>query len=95
LLRQLGEAGDLRGMVAPAGPAALEHQCRDRDLPALVQWPDQILLGHCYVFEKDLVEMTVAIQQNQRPHRDPRRLHVDEQVADAVMLWRVGIGAHQ
>src|SRR6202040_4245795 len=61
LLCQLGEAGDLCGMVAPAGPAALEHQSRDRDPPALVQWADEILLGHCHVFEEYLIEMTVAI----------------------------------
>ena len=95
LLRQLGEAGDLRRMVAPARPAALEHQGRDRDLPALVQRADEILLGHSHVFEEDFIEVTVAIEQNERPHRDPRRLHVDEQVADAVMLRRVGVGAHQ
>ena len=94
LLCQLGEAGDLCGMVAPAGPAALEHQSRDRDLPALVQWADEMLLGHCHVFEEYLVEMTLAIEQYQRPHRNPRRLHIDEQVADAVML-RIGVGAHQ
>jgi hypothetical protein len=36
LLCQLGEAGDLCGMVPPGGAAALEHQGRDRDLPAFV-----------------------------------------------------------
>jgi hypothetical protein len=78
LLRQLGKAGDLRGMVASAGAAALEHQGRDRNLPALVKRPDEILLGHCNIFEEDFVEVTVAIEQNQRPHRDPRRLHIDQ-----------------
>ena len=95
LLRQLGEAGDLRRMVAPARPAALEHQRRDSDLPALVQRADEILFRHSHVFEEDFVEVTVAIEQNERPHRDPRCLHIDEKVADAVMLRRVGVGAHQ
>ena len=39
--------------------------------------------------------MPVTVQQHQRPHGDARRLHIDEQIADAVMFGRFGIGAHQ
>src|SRR5689334_22712795 len=95
LLCQLGEAGDLRGMVASAGSAPLEHQGRDRDLPALVQRPNQVFLGYGYIFEEHLVEVTVAIEQYQRPHCDPRCFHIDEEIADAVMLRRLRIRAHQ
>ncbi len=56
---------------------------------------DQVLLRHRDIFEKHLVEMPMAVQQHQRAHGDARRLHVDQQIADAVMLGRFGIGAHQ
>ena len=80
LLCQLGETGDLRGVVAAAGAAALEHQSRDRNLPALVQRPNEIFLGHCHIFEEYLVEVAVPVEQHQRPNRNPRRLHVGEQI---------------
>ena len=95
LLRQFEKPRDLRRVVAPAGAAALEHQRRRRDLPALVERPDEVLLRHDDILEEHLVEMPVAVQQYQRPHRDPRRLHVDQQIGDAVMLRRVRVGAHQ
>src|SRR5207302_438005 len=83
----------LRGMVAPAGPAALEHQGRRRDLPALVERTHEVLLRHDDILEKHLVEVPVAIQEDQRAHRDARGFHVDEQVGDAVVLGRGRIGA--
>ena len=82
-------------VIAPAGAAALEHQGRRRDLPALVQRPDEVFLRHHDVLEKHLVEMPVAVEQHERAHGDPRRLHIDQQIADAVVLRRVGVGAHQ
>jgi hypothetical protein len=95
LLCEFGEAGNLRGMVAPSGAAALEHQCRDRDLPALVQWPDQIFLWHRHILEKDFVEVAVAVQEDEWADRNAGRLHVDQQIADAVMFGCFGISAHQ
>src|SRR6185312_1095822 len=94
-LGDLDEAGDLRGMVAAAGAPALEHQRRDRDLPALVDLADHVLLRNLDVLEEDLVEMPMPVEEHQRAHGDARRLHVDEQVGDAVVLWRVGVGADQ
>src|SRR6266404_204819 len=92
---QLRQASDLRGMIAPACAAALEHQSRDRDFPALVQRPNQILLRNCHVLEEYLVEVPVAVEQDERAHGDARRLHVDQEIADALMFRRVGVGAHQ
>ena len=90
LLGEFGEAGDLGGVVAPAGAAALKHQGGDRDLPALIQFADEVFLWHRDVFEKHLVEMAVAVQQHQRPHGDPRRLHIDQQIADPLCLGALG-----
>src|SRR5215472_13178114 len=95
LFCELGEPRDLRGMIAPTGAAALEHQRRDRDLPAPVQRAYEVFFRDGYILEKHLVEVAVAVEQHERPHRDPRRFHVDKQVADAVMLRRAGVGAHQ
>ena len=80
LLCEFGEAGDLGGVVAAASAAALEHQSRDRNLPALVKRPNEIFLRHCHVFEEYLVEVAVPVEQHQRPNRNPRRLHVGEQI---------------
>src|SRR3984893_15408304 len=78
LLGELDQPRDLFCVVASTSPAALEHQGRDRDLPALVQRPDEVGLWHRHVDKEHLVEMAVPVQQHQRPHRDPRRLHVDQ-----------------
>ena len=36
-----------------------------------------------------------AVEHDDRPHRDARRLHVDQQEGDAFLRLGVGIGAHQ
>jgi len=92
---QAHRRGAARAVAPPAGPAALEHQRRRRDLPALVERADEVLLGHDDVLEEHLVEMAVTVQEDQRAHRDPGGFHVDQQVGDAVVLWRLGVGAHQ
>ena len=45
--------------------------------------------------EEDLVEQGRAGDLPQRPHLDPRRSHVDQEVGDALVLGHVGIGAGQ
>ena len=57
--------------------------------------PTRFAFGHRHVHEEDLVEVPVAVHQDERAHRDARRLHVDQEVADAAVLGRGGIGAHE
>ena len=63
--------------------------------PAVVDLPDDHLVGHEHVVEEHLVEQVVAGDLAQRPDIDARRFHVDEEVRDALVLRRVGVGARQ
>ena len=52
-------------------------------------------MRHARVGEEDLVELGVAGHLPQRPHLDPRLVHVEQEVGDASMLGLVDIGARQ
>ena len=73
----------------------LVHQRRNRHLPSRVHLADQVFLRHAHVVVKDFVESGVAGDLNERTHRDPGAVHVDQQVRNALVLGRRGIGAHQ
>ena len=73
----------------------LEHQGGDRDLPAAILFADQVGLGNLYILEKNLVEAARAGHLHQRPDRDARAVHVDQQIADALVLGGGGVGADQ
>ena len=54
---------------------------------------DEMVVGHEHVVEEHLVELRVAGDLHERTHLDAGRLHVDDEVRDALVLRRVGIGA--
>ena len=54
---------------------------------------DEVVVGHEHLVEEDLVELGVAGDLHERADLDARRLHVDDEVRDAPVLRRVGIGA--
>ena len=56
---------------------------------------DDVGARHAHVLEEHLVEVLVAADLLERPHGDAGAVHVDEQEGDALVLRRVGIGAHQ
>ena len=62
--------------------------------PALMLM-DHVLDRHAHVVEARLAEGRGAADQQDRPHRDARRRHVDQQEGDALLLLGVRIGAHQ
>ena len=59
--------------------------------------PTRFSCGHAHVGEEHLVEVAEVLvgELGERPALDARRLHVDDQRADALVLRRVGIGAHE
>ncbi len=66
------------------------------DLPATVsEPPTRPLMGTARSVEEDLAEVDAARRVAQRPDRDARGVHLAEQVADALALRCVGIGAHE
>ena len=54
---------------------------------------DDVLDGHLHVGEEDLVELGLAGDLAERAHLDARRVHVDEQVAEAGVALAVGVAA--
>ena len=56
---------------------------------------EEVLLRHLDIFEKDLVEAFFPRHLDQRPHADAGTVHIHQQVADALVFGRFGVGAHQ
>ena len=71
----------------------LVHERGERDPPALADRAEPLRVRDAQVGEVDLVELGVAGELPQRTHLDARRLHVDEEVGQALVLRRLGIGA--
>ena len=63
--------------------------------PALVLLADQVGDRDLHVVEEHVVHVMGAVEHDDRPHGDARRLHVDQQEGDALLRLGVGIGAHQ
>ena len=73
--------------------ATLERQRRVGDLPAVVDAPDDVVLGAAGVGEEHLAELGGAVRLDDAAHLDAGLTHGHEQVADALVLRRIGIGA--
>ncbi len=63
--------------------------------PALVLLADQLVGGNLDVVEPDLVDLALAVHRDDRPHRDARALHVDQEKADAGLRLAFVAGAHE
>jgi hypothetical protein len=63
--------------------------------PALVLFADQVLRRHLNVVEPDFIDLALAVQQLDGTHRDPGRLHVDEQEGDTRLRFAFVAGAHE
>ena len=71
------------------------YQQRLGHRPALIQFADQVLLGYFYVVEEGLAEFGFTADQGNRCGTDAGTVHVDQQKADAFLLFDVWIRAHQ
>ena len=90
------DAPRIIGVVDPQHrPLVRERALGER--PALVELAQQVLLRHNGVGEEDLVEVGVVVmrQLRERAALDARGLHIDDEDADAFVLRRVGVGAHE
>ena len=65
------------------------------DPPAVVDLADAVRVGDARAVEEDLVELDLAGDLAQRSHLDAGLVHVEQEVGDALVLGRVGIGARQ
>ena len=93
---QFGELSDLDHHVgAPAVNRALEHHIGHGDHPAPVLLSDEISQRDLDIIKKHLIEAALAGHLDQRPYGDAGAFHIDQQIAEALMLGRVGIGPTQ
>src|ERR1700719_2886041 len=65
------------------------------DLPSLVQFSDQVRLGHEHVFEERLAEWRTARDQGNGRGRNAGTLHIEEQKTDSLVFGYLWIGAHE
>jgi hypothetical protein len=84
----------LEPAVAGGGAhATLERERGVGDLPAVVHAADDVVLRATGVGEEHLAELGRAVGLHDAAHLDARLAHRDEQVADALVLRRVRVGA--
>ena len=57
--------------------------------------PTRFADRHPHVGEEHLAEVALAVDGPHRPHLDAGLVHVEDQPGDALVLRRVGIGAHE
>src|SRR6266481_3781582 len=63
--------------------------------PAVVEPADEVRARYVDVLEEHLVEAGIAGHLHERAHGDAGTLHVDQEIGDAAVLRRVGIGTHE
>src|SRR5579872_6250822 len=95
-----------RGMfeIIGAATAATETAGRDilplvlqeslGDIPAAIEFSDELLLRHLHIGEEGFAEWRLSRDQLDRPRLHARRRHVEEQERDPFVLLAV-VGAHQ
>ena len=63
--------------------------------PPAIFLADEIVERHLHVLEEDFVDLVIFVERDDRTHGDARRLHVDQEERDALLLFRGRIGAHE
>ena len=94
--RALQRAVERTRLLDPHHPP-LVRQRAVGDRPPLSERAEQVLARDDDVVEEDFVEVGAfaVVHLGDRPHRDARRIHVDDHAADPHVLRRVGIGADE
>src|SRR6202042_1045813 len=89
------ETGKLSLRGAYAGDVgALVTQQKFRVSPPAILLADEILDGHAYVLEENVVDLAgAAVEQGDGTHAHAGTLHVDQQERDAGLLFRLRVRA--
>ena len=93
-LDELVEAGQERRLAAADRDAFIGQRVA-ADLPAAVHLAEHHVVGDEHVVDEHGVEHRVAGELPKRLDLDPLGLHVEQEVGDALMLGRAGVGAGQ
>ena len=81
--------------VVTAGGHPFKHQGGNRYHPAAIFFANQVRFGHSDIFKKNLVKLGIAVHLDERSNGNAGAVHINQQIADAVMLGRVRVGADQ
>jgi hypothetical protein len=92
LARELDEAAEAACTAARTDSDALVHERREGDVPPVADGAEPVRIRHPDVGEEDLVEGGAAVDLLDRPRLHARALHVDDEVGEALVLGRVGVG---
>src|ERR1700730_8529935 len=94
--RLTGEFDPLLRFAEPRDSGALVAEQKLCDIPPEVLLTDAQRYRNPHIVEKHLVQMMASVDRNDRPPRDARRLHVDQQKRDSLLpLLGLRIGAHE
>ena len=63
--------------------------------PALSATADDLVFWHAHIGKEHLVERGLAGHRHERAHLDARCVHLEQQIADALVFGRLGFGAHE
>ena len=80
----------VEGFEKPLRPAALVGKLAGGLLPRAVDLAQHMIVGHECVVEHDLVEIVLAGHLDDRIDRDAGRLHVDQELGEAVAAVLLG-----
>jgi hypothetical protein len=73
---------------------ALDHQRRQCDRKAAADRRHAVIVADLHVVEEDLVDVAVAAREFDRTNGHARRLHVDPEIGEALVLRDRRVGAH-
>ena len=93
--RDLAERAADAAVAEPGDHRALVLQQIFRDVPTAIDGADHMRLRHAHAVEEGFTERRLAGDQQDRLGRDALGGHVEQDEADAVVLLRGRIGAHQ
>ena len=95
LFRQVDEQVEVRAEAGAVGcDITLDHQRRHRDREAAADRRHAMIVADPHIVEEHLVDMAVAARELDRAHRDARRLHVDPEIGQTLVLGDGRVGAH-
>ena len=93
--KRTGEGHAEAAAAAATKACSLDHQCGVRNGPAVVEAADDVGHWHAGFVDEHFVEHGAAGHFAQGAHLDAGLVHVEREVGDALMLWRVGVRARE
>ena len=87
LARQFQQLGIVNAAALPNGKALVHQRCQG-NLPALAHIAKTLAVGHAHIGEEHFVKVRLARYLLDGSHFNARRLHVEEEKCEPLMLGR-------